>query len=252
MAERELFDILLYGWFGLSAAAFVALQFTTAPYGRHARQGWGPSISGLIGWTLMELPALVTFPILLLLSEREPSPVAVALLLMWELHYTHRALVYPVRRRRFVQRMPLAIAVLGLSTNVGINYLNARWLFAFGPELGAQWFGDARFLVGAMLFVSGLLLNVHSDEVLLRLRRTCQGYAVPHGGGFRWVSCPNYLGELIEWAGWALAAWSLPGLAFLVWTASNLVPRAVAHHLWYKERFPEYPPERRALVPFVL
>jgi 3-oxo-5-alpha-steroid 4-dehydrogenase 1 len=252
MTERELYDILLYGWFGLSAAAFVALQFVTAPYGRHTRQGWGPRVSGLVGWTLMELPALVTFPILLLLSERQTNPVAIALLVMWELHYIHRAIVYPVRRRRFEQRMPLVIALLGLSTNLGINYLNARWLFTFGPWLGAQWFGDVRYLVGGVLFVGGFLLNVHSDELLLRLRRARRDYALPRGGGFRWVSCPNYLGELIEWTGWALATWSLSGLAFLVWSASNLVPRALAHHRWYQARFPGYPPERKALVPFVL
>jgi hypothetical protein len=37
-----------------------------------------------------------------------------------------------------------------------------------------------------------------------------------------------------------------------VWTAANLVPRAVAHHRWYRERFADYPAERKALVPFLL
>ena len=252
MTEREAFDILLYGWFGLSIAAFIALQFTTAPYGRHARAGWGPEVSGVAGWMLMELPALLTFPILFALSDRQTNPVAIAFLLMWELHYVHRALVYPVRRRRFERRMPLLIAVLGFSTNIGINYLNARWVFAFGPELGMAWLGDVRYVAGAALFAAGLLLNVHSDEVLLRLRRAKQQYAVPRGGAFRRVSCPNYLGELIEWAGWALATWSLCGAAFLVWSASNLVPRALAHHRWYQEQFADYPSERKALVPYVL
>ncbi len=35
-------------------------------------------------------------------------------------------------------------------------------------------------------------------------------------------------------------------------TAATLVPRALAHHEWYRERFADYPPERRALVPFLL
>ncbi len=74
----------------------------------------------------------------------------------------------------------------------------------------------------------------------------------PHGGAFRWVSCPNYLGEIVEWIGWALATWSLAGTAFALYTMANLAPRAVAHHRWYRERFADYPPQRRALVPFVL
>ena len=60
---------------------------------------------------------------------------------------------------------------------------------------------------------------------------------------------PNYFGELLEWTGWAIATWSLPGLAFAVWTAANLVPRARANHRWYQEKFPEYPRQRRAVLP---
>jgi protein-S-isoprenylcysteine O-methyltransferase Ste14 len=66
---------------------------------------------------------------------------------------------------------------------------------------------------------------------------------------YRWISCPNYLGEIVEWSGWALATWSLPGLAFAVWTAANLAPRAHSHHLWYREHFEDYPPQRKALLP---
>jgi hypothetical protein len=32
---------------------------------------------------------------------------------------------------------------------------------------------------------------------------------------------------------------------------ANLVPRAIATHAWYREKFADYPPERRILVPFV-
>jgi 3-oxo-5-alpha-steroid 4-dehydrogenase 1 len=74
---------------------------------------------------------------------------------------------------------------------------------------------------------------------------------VPHGGGYRFVSSPNYLGEILEWAGWAVAAWSPAGAAFAAYTIANLAPRAADHHRWYRERFPDYPPARRALVPFV-
>jgi 3-oxo-5-alpha-steroid 4-dehydrogenase 1 len=66
---------------------------------------------------------------------------------------------------------------------------------------------------------------------------------------YRFISCPNYLGEIMIWTGWAIATWSLAGLSFLVWTMANLIPRARAHHCWYKEQFPDYPPERKALVP---
>jgi protein-S-isoprenylcysteine O-methyltransferase Ste14 len=66
---------------------------------------------------------------------------------------------------------------------------------------------------------------------------------------YRWISCPNYFGEIVEWIGWAIATWSLAGLAFALWTAANLAPRARSHHQWYRESFADYPQERKALVP---
>jgi protein-S-isoprenylcysteine O-methyltransferase Ste14 len=66
---------------------------------------------------------------------------------------------------------------------------------------------------------------------------------------YRYISCPNYFGEIVEWFGWAIATWSLSGLAFAIWTFANLAPRAHAHHKWYHKNFKEYPVERKALLP---
>jgi protein-S-isoprenylcysteine O-methyltransferase Ste14 len=87
---------------------------------------------------------------------------------------------------------------------------------------------------------------------LARLRNAGEGYQIPHGLGYRWVSCPNYLGEIIQWIGWAVATWSLAGWIFAIWTMANLVPRAIAHHRWYRATFAGYPPGRRALIPYLL
>jgi 3-oxo-5-alpha-steroid 4-dehydrogenase 1 len=132
------------------------------------------------------------------------------------------------------------------------GYLNGRWLFTFSDPYPREWLLDPRFIAGTCLFVAGLALNHHSDEVLRRLRRPGEtGYKIPRGGLYRWVSCPNYLGEIIEWTGWAIATWSLPGLLFAVWTFANLAPRGWEHHGWYKEKFADYPKDRRAIIPFV-
>jgi 3-oxo-5-alpha-steroid 4-dehydrogenase 1 len=66
-----------------------------------------------------------------------------------------------------------------------------------------------------------------------------------------YVSSPNYFGEIVEWCGWALAAWSVPGLAFVIFTAANLVPRAHANWSWYIANFPDYPRERKRVIPFL-
>ncbi|MBW2713856.1 MAG: DUF1295 domain-containing protein, partial [Deltaproteobacteria bacterium] len=78
------------------------------------------------------------------------------------------------------------------------------------------------------------------------------GYKIPYGGFYRWVSSPNYLGEIIEWAGFAMLTWTPAGLAFLVFSISNLFPRAFSHHRWYQEQFEDYPEERKAIIPGLL
>jgi len=57
---------------------------------------------------------------------------------------------------------------------------------------------------------------------------------------------------MIEWTGWAIATFSLPGLVFALWTAANLVPRALKHHAWYRATFADYPSARKAIIPLVL
>ena len=44
---------------------------------------------------------------------------------------------------------------------------------------------------------------------------------------------------------------AIAGLAFAVYTFANLAPRAIDHHTWYRQRFSDYPPERRALIPYL-
>lgn len=149
--------------------------------------------------------------------------------------------------------MPLLIALLAVVFNLGNAYLNWRYLTYLGPTYDATWLTDPRFLVGVAVFVCGLAINQHADWVLLHLRKPGEtGYKIPHGGLYRFISCPNYFGEVVEWIGWAILTWSLGGLTFALWTAANLIPRAVAHHRDYHRRFPEYPTERKAVLPFLL
>jgi steroid 5-alpha reductase family enzyme len=147
--------------------------------------------------------------------------------------------------------MPLAVAALGFTFNIANTYLNARFISHFATY-PAGWLGSARFVGGAALFLAGFAVNQHADEVLRTLRAPGErGYKIPHGGLYRFVSAPNYFGELVEWTGFAVAAWSPAALTFVVWTTANLLPRAWANHRWYRRTFADYPARRRALVPFL-
>ena len=252
MTEAAVHAALCWSTIGCAILVLAVLCLVTAPYGRHSRGGWGPTIGATPGWILMEAPAPLGMALLFALGEARSAPV-IACLVLFEAHYLHRAFVFPWRRRGAGRPVPLVIVAFGFVFNCLNAYLNGRWLFHLAPPLGATWLLDPRFLGGAGLYILGLAVNLHADEVLRRLRPAgADGYAVPRGGLFRFVSSPNYLGEIVEWSGWALLTWSLPGAAFAVSTVANLGPRALAHHAWYRRTFPDYPAERKALIPFVL
>ena len=87
----------------------------------------------------------------------------------------------------------------------------------------------------------------------MKLSKTSNNhYGIPKGGLYKFITSPNYFGEIVEWLGWAILTWSISGAVFFLWTIFNLVPRAISHHHWYKEKFEDYPAERRVIVPKVL
>ena len=106
------------------------------------------------------------------------------------------------------------------------------------------------FVLGTFTFTTGFLLHVHSDHLIRNLRQAGEKtYRIPQGGMFRWISSPHYLGEIIQWCGWAILTWSWAGAAFALFTFCNLAPRAISNHRWYREQFDAYPARRRILIP---
>lgn len=245
-----------YRWFvyleiALAIVTFVALLFVVAPYGRHGRGGWGPTVPARVGWVVMESPASLLFLVFFFLGEHRFELVPLVFLFLWQLHYVQRVFVYPFLMRGS-GRIPLSVMGMAIAFNALNTWVNARWVSEYG-SYPAAWLADPRFIVGVVVFLGGFILNLSSDRILRRLRRPgSNDYRIPFGGGFRFVSSPNYLGEIVEWFGWAIATWSLAGLSFALYTFANLAPRAFANHRWYLETFDDYPPSRKALIPFVV
>lgn len=251
MDELSFHRALLWGFLAVALVTFPFLFFVTAPYGRHEKRSWGPTIDNRLGWVIMESPSALVFFVCWWLGGRPTDPCSLVFLLLWELHYVHRAFIFPFRIKGNQKRMPIAIMGSALTFTSINGYLNGRFLFYFAGY-GRAWLADPRFFLGALVFLVGFALNQHADWVLFNLRKPGEtGYKIPHGGLYRFVTCPNYFGEMIEWIGFALCTWSMPALVFALWTIANLLPRARSHHKWYLEKFPDYPKERRALVPFL-
>jgi len=234
-------------WTSLAVLVFYILFRVSAPYGRHNRKGWGPVIPNRWGWFLMESPTV--FLMIYFFLSADFHPVSLIFLLIWLSHYFYRVFLYPLTLRTKNKDIPLLVAGLAFFFNIVNVNLNGRTIF-YHKSYSIHWITDIRFLIGLLLFITGYIINKHSDRILRQLRKPDEsGYHIPRGGLYKWISCPNYFGEIIEWTGWAVATWSIAGLSFAVWTVANLAPRAKNHHQWYQEHFLNYPRERKALLP---
>lgn len=251
MKELTIFNSMLISWFVLGAIVFIALFFIVAPYGRHARKGWGYTLGSKLAWIIMEAPSPIVFSVCFILGGVPVNAVIIIFFVLYMSHYIHRAFIYPFSLRGTARQMPLSIIAFGFIFNVMNGYLNGRYLFFFSDgRYTNSWLTDPRFVIGVLLFITGYIINRQSDLALRELRNNGDsGYKISYSRFHRLVSSPNYLGEITIWIGWALATWSIAGVAFAFWTLANLLPRARANHEWYKKTFPDYPPERKALLP---
>ena len=243
----ETLQLICVIWAIIGIASFILLQFVTAPYGRHVKKGWGPEVSNKLGWIIMEAPSFLIILYFYLSSEQ--SLYAGLLSILWLIHYLNRTFIYPFRIRTKGKKMPLIIvgsAIFFNCINAGLNGYFLANFESYSQDSFYQW----NFIFGLLLFISGFIINQKSDHILIRLRKPGEtNYKIPTGFLFKYISCPNLFGELVQWTGFVIMAWNLPALSFLVWTAANLIPRALGHHKWYKNHFPSYPKNRKIMIP---
>jgi len=241
------FEYFLLLWALTGVVVFFVLFWVKAPYGRFAR---GRIISFRVGWMVMELPALVVFPLVYWWGQGFSTSFTTFFVLLWIFHYVNRTIVYPLRVRGG-RGIALQVVLSAFVFNV-VNGFFLGYYFGFLAPEYTGWLSDPRFWIGLFLWLAGLVINWDADNTLLAIKREGAGYQIPHRRLYAFVACPNYLGEIIEWTGFLVMTWCLPVLAFWIWVLANLVPRALAYRRWYGEQFPDYPAQRKALIPFVL
>lgn len=239
--------------FILSPAVFAALFFVTAPWGRHeegASPLWGFRVPPMIAWLLQELPNFVCL-IFFVRGAQAGKAMNAFLLSLFLIHYVNRTFIFPFRAR-LGRGTPLSIMLFAAMWTLLNGVLQGLWLGSYAVY-DADWATHPQFLLGVVTFVVGMYLNVHSDELLMQLRKPGdKGYYIPSGALFDYVTASNYFAEWMEWCGFALACNSWPAVAFAVFTFANLSPRAHTNHRWYQEKFGrQYPPQRKAFLPFL-
>ncbi|MEO1258968.1 MAG: DUF1295 domain-containing protein [Bacteroidota bacterium] len=248
------FQTIIYAWIALALLLF-PIQFwrITAPYGRHINQEWGFLMDNRLGWVVMELVSPITFAWFFITGENEKNLPLWIFFSLWLLHYMNRSIIYPLRTKTTGKKIPVLIVLSAIFFNSVNGWSNGFYLGTVAEPYPANWITSPYFLFGIIIFFTGAIINIKSDNYLLGLRKPGEKkYAIPRGGFFNYISCPNHFGEILEWTGFAILTWNIAAAAFAIWTAANLIPRAHSHHQWYLKNFPDYPQDRKAVIPFIL
>ena len=235
----EYFNIFLLIMTIIAVIVFVALYFVTAGYGVFYNKKWGFAIPNKIGWILMESPVFIAMILLCVLSERDTNLVCLIFLILFEIHYFHRSFIFPfLIRGKSV--MPLSVILMGMVFNTLNALMQGGWIFYVSPVnmYEISWLTTPQFIIGTIIFFTGMIVNIHSDYIIRHLRKPGDtNHYLPKKGMFRYVTSANYFGEFVEWLGFAILTWSLSGAVFALWTFANLAPRAAKIYDNYKKEF---------------
>ncbi|XP_044255995.1 polyprenol reductase-like [Tribolium madens] len=79
-----------------------------------------------------------------------------------------------------------------------------------------------------------------------------QGYKLPEGDWFNYLSSPHSTAEIIMYTALTLLlAKNSSWLYVYAWILSNQIETILLSHWWYLDRFKNFPPKRKALIPFI-
>ncbi|XP_062054803.1 polyprenol reductase isoform X2 [Lepus europaeus] len=135
--------------------------------------------------------------------------------------------------------------------------LDGHHVYVIGKNLlrQARWF----HILGVLMFVWSSAHQYKCHVILGNLRRNKAGvvihcnHRIPFGDWFEYVSCPNYLAELLIYVSMAvtfglrnLTWWLVIAYVFCSQTLS-----AWLSHKFYRSKFVSYPKHRKAFLPFL-
>ncbi|KKZ67990.1 enoyl reductase [[Emmonsia] crescens] len=175
------------------------------------------------------------------------------------LHFVKRELETAFVHRFGRATMPAFFVVRNSAHYWVLSGLNvAYWVYAPTSKAAATTIESANPLLlytGLALYVFGQLANINTHLVLRNLRRPgTNERGIPSGFGFKWVTCPNYLFEVIAWVGMYLVSglnWSV--ILFIAVACAPMITWAKSkEHTYRKEFGDKYKKKRFVMFPGIV
>jgi very-long-chain enoyl-CoA reductase len=133
------------------------------------------------------------------------------------LHFTKRELETLFIHRFSSATMPSFNIIKNSAHYWLLSGLNMAYWIYLPSAPAAQESNPYITYAGLALFAVGEVGNL-LDHITLRNLRSAGGTerGIPQGLGFNWVTCPNYMFEVVAWIGMAMVSWSLSTVLFAV------------------------------------
>ncbi len=240
-----LFTIIFYTVFGIFALLLGFLDYYELWPMRYSKFGTPKGVPSRIGMFVLYFLPLITATV------AAWSYLPDANLIQWLVyaavmaHFAKRTLevLFVHNYSGYMQTLTFVIIVITYALIAGmISGLNARAI----AEL------DALFWVGMVLFVVGEVGNFYHHKLLADLRAEGDSdYHLPRGGWFEGATCPHYFFELLAWLGLVFISRHLFTLLAFIAMLGYLTARGIKTRQWYRQRFPDFPEERKYMIPHI-
>ena len=234
----------------------IFLLFSLSQVSDGRQNDTGLQISGRITMSLMSFPS-ITIPLYLLYTYKDESVFLtfssskILCVIPFLIHHFHRGLIYPFLMKG--STIQVFVTLLGTAYSTMDSYLQNKYVLSLSNSSMSS-LSMLRYAVGITIFFIGLFINLQADYSLIKLSKNRKKgqYIIPRGFMFEYISSPNFFGETVEWLGYAICVWTLCGWGLFIQTFFTLIPRGTNRHQYYKKKFSDYPPNRKAVIPFIL
>ena len=242
--DWNLVNILFYSVFGIFAVLLGFLDYFELLAMRYSKFSTGKGVPSRLGmFVLYFLPVITAtvFALPYLASASLPQWLVFAAVFI---HFAKRTyeVLFVHKYSGSMQPFTFVIIVVTYALIAGlISALNVQAIATL----------DALAIIGVVFFIIGQIGNFYHHKLLADLRKDGDGYHIPRGGWFERATCPHYFFELLAWLGILLLSRHLFTLLAFVAMFGYLTARSIKTRHWYQKRFPNYPKERKNMIPFV-
>ena len=159
--------------FLLAVITFIVQATKPAPYGRHQKsnQSFGPMVHQRLAHTISDaIPGVLLFSLVFFLYGTHTEYTNITFYCLWLCHYVHRGIIHPWIMKYSSPKTPLGIPLGGLFPNLLYSFLNADWIGAASYD--SDYYKDPRFIVGVIMFVTGISLTAMQTYHFASLEQT--------------------------------------------------------------------------------